>query len=468
MDMVSKDDVLSKHQILENISQSVIVIDLEGIVLYWNNASERIFGYTKEEMLNKPISKIYPSFARDKLENDLEKSREGKEIRGQWRSITKAGSVIWIDLQTKPLKNEEGEIVAIIASAYDIQQLKEVEKELEENKAKAQAILETTVDGIVTINTEGQILSFNQAASKIFGYSEKEIIGQNVSELMPDPHYSEHQNYLKRYLETGKKHIIGERRELSGKRKDGSIFPMELSVSEVKWNGSRIFTGVINDITERRRLEREILKISEEERRRLGQDLHDGLGQMLTGIGLISQNLARKLKSNGIPGADEVQEISDLIKEADEYAKTLAHGLVHVDVEEGLKDALGHLCKQAQKFFKVKCSFECDYDKKINNTMTKLNLYRIAQEAISNAVKHGKATNVDVVLSTKNGILKLEIIDDGIGFSKATNREESKNKGKGMGIRIMGYRSNMMSGQLEIEENDNHTHIICSIPFVNI
>jgi len=461
-------DVLNEHGILENISQSVIVIDLNGIVMYWNKASEQTFGYAREEMIHEPISKIYPEFARDKLGDDLERLRAGEEIKEQWKSLTKGGEILWIDLQAKPLENEDGEITAIIASAYNIQKLKEVEIELEERKAQAQVILETTVDGIVTMDEKGKILSFNKAASRIFGYSEEEAVDKNINILMPEPHHSNHEKYLERYKETGEKRIIGLSRELSGKHKDGTVFPLELSVSEVTWRGNRIFTGVINNITERRRLENEILRVSEEERQRLGQDLHDGLGQMLTGIGLISQNLARKLKSNGIPGSDEVQEISDMIKEADEYAKTLAHGLVHADVEEGIKEALGHLCKQANKFFKVDCEFNCDFEDKIQNTMTRVNLYRIAQEAISNAAKHGNAEHVDVQLEMANGVLRLEIIDDGVGFSKTLGSKGSENKGKGMGIRIMGYRSNMMSGHFDIKEINNHTHVICSIPLENI
>jgi len=456
--------ILSEHQILESISQSVIVVDLDGIVMYWNKASEDIFGYTKDEMIGQPLSNIYPDFAKEKLENDLKGLRDGKEIRGHWRSITKNSGVIWIDLKTKAIKNEGGQTIAVVASACNIQQLKEVEQELEENKVKAENILETTVDGIVTSDEEGRILSFNQAASDIFGYTEEEIVGKKVSILMPEPHASKHNQYMKYYRDTGKPKVIGLRRELTGKRKDGTIFPLELSVSEVKWDDSKLFTAVINDITERRRLEREILRVSEEARKRLGQDLHDGLGQMLTGIGLISQNLARKLKSNAIPGADEIQEISDMIKEADEYAKSLAHGLIHVDVEEGINQALMQLCKQAQKFFQVNCNFVSDFNSDIYNSMTKTNLYRIAQEAISNAVKHGKAENIEVLLSNENGIVKLEIIDDGVGFSKTTNR----NPKKGMGVRIMGYRSNVMSGNLDIEEIDNRTHVICSIPIDNI
>lgn len=461
---MNKTNIPSGQKILDSISQSVIVVDLDGNVMLWNQASEEIFGYSKGEMIGRPLSNIYPDFAKEKLEKDLKKLKKGEEIRGQWRSLTKNNGVIWIDLKTKALKNKEGKTVAVVATACNIQQLKEVEKELEQNKVKAQAILETTVDGIVTSDEDGKILSFNQAASDIFGYTEEEVIGKKVNMLMPEPHASEHDKHLKRYVETGEKRVIGERRELTGKRKDGSIFPIELSVTEVKWDNSQLFTAVINDITERRRLEQEILRVSEEARKRLGQDLHDGLGQMLTGIGLISQNLARKLKSNAIPGADEVQEISDMIKEADEYAKSLAHGLIHVDVEEGINPALSQLCQQAQKVFKVNCNYNSNFKSDIFNSMTKTNLYRIAQEAISNAVKHGKAENINVMLSAEKSMLRLEVVDDGVGFSKSANR----NPKKGMGIRIMGYRSNVMSGNLTIEERGNKTHIICSIPTDNI
>lgn len=448
-------------QILEHITQCVIKTNLDGIVTYWNKASEQIFGYTKEEMLNQSLSKIYPTVAEEQFLDDLRQLRKGKEVQGQWKSMTKDGSIVWIDVHARPLTDEAGEPEAIVASAHDIQDLIEIEKELEESKAQAQAILETTVDGIITADNNGHILSFNQSASKIFGYKEAEILGENVKMLMPEPHRSKHDSFLERYKETGEDRIIGYRRELTGKRRDGTVFPMELSVSEVQWNGQRIYTAVVNDISERRRLEKEILRISEEERRSLGQDLHDGLGQMLTGISLISQNLARKLKSNGIPGADEVQEISNLIKEADEYAKALAHGLVHVDFEEeGLQAALRQLSDQAKKFFNVRCTFTnyCDY--KIDNNIQAMHLYRIAQESISNAVKHGQAENIEIILNNNDGRIKLTVIDDGMGF------EETKkhNKKRGMGIHIMKYRANMLSGHLEIKEVDSKTHIVCSIP----
>ena len=305
-------------------------------------------------------------------------------------------------------------------------------------------------------------MSFNQAASRIFGYNNDEVLGANINMLVPNPNKFNKTGFFEQYAETTSESFGGYRRELTGKRKNGSLFPMEVSVSEVQWNGSRIYTGVVNDISERRRLEKEILRISEEERRNLGQDLHDGLGQMLTGISLISQNLARKLRSNGIAAADEVKEISNLIKEADEYAKALAHGLVHVDFEEErLQAALTQLANQAKKFFNVSCEFNNSCSNKIYNNMQAMHLYRIAQEAISNAVKHGNADNIWIKLSDGQGRIRLSVTDDGVGFS---NKNVNKKK-KGMGIHIMKYRANMLSGHLEIKVTEqNQSSIVCDIP----
>ncbi|MEL7834752.1 PAS domain S-box protein [Fodinibius sp. Rm-B-1B1-1] len=450
------------REVLEHISQCVITTDLNGIVTYWNRGCEQIFGYDRMEMINKSLSKIYPFVAEEQFHHDLEMLRSGEEVRGQWKSITKYGEIIWIDVHAKPLFDKQGNPKAVIASAHDIGPLKAVEKELEESKAQAQAILETTVDGIITIDKYGEIMSFNYSASRIFGYSEDEATGINIKNLVAEPHGKDPINHLDKYQSN---EVVGYRRELSGKRKNGSVFPMELSVSEVDWEGSQIYTVVVNDISDRRQLEKEILRISEEERRSLGQDLHDGLGQMLTGIYLISKNLAQKLETNDLPGHKEIQEISDMVKEADEYAKVLARGLVYVDMKkEGLNAALKQLAGQVEKLFNITCSVNMKEDININNDMQGMHLYRIAQESISNAVKHGKANNIEIGLNKKNGSLQLSIKDNGIGFAKS--QEEKKESG--MGIHIMRYRANMLSGRLEIfETGDQKTNVVCSIPFNN-
>lgn len=307
------------------------------------------------------------------------------------------------------------------------------------------ALFETTVDGIIIIDSRGIIQSYNRAAASIFGYAADEVIGRNVSMLMPTPHREQHDDYLNNYLRTGHARIIGIGREVNGLRKDGSSFPMDLAVSEVRKHEDVFFTGVVRDITERRRLESEILRISEQERRRIGQDLHDGLGQMLTGIGLITQNLARQMEAQGSELAGELFEITQLVRDADQLARNLARGLVQVELEgDGLLASLRTLCSNAERMFDVTVTLESEGDITLDDSGMASNLYRIAQEAISNAVKHGRATSIDVRIRKRGHMVELAVEDDGVGFPKKLSSD------RGMGVDIMGYRARVIGGSLSI------------------
>ena len=334
------------------------------------------------------------------------------------------------------------------------------ETALRESEARARAIVETTVDGIITIDIDGNIESFNRAAENIFGYAADEVIGKNIRMLMPSPYREEHDGYLRGYQESGRRQIIGIGREVSGLRKDGTIFPMELAVSEVRLAGRSIFTGIVRDITERRRLEKEILEISEQERRRIGQDLHDGLGQMLTGITLITQNLAKKVKNEGLPVAEDLFEITDLVKEADQHARGLARGLVPVELDaKGLAAALRRFAAHAERLFGITCTFEeVGWTLFYDNTAA-THLYRISQEAVSNAVKHGRASKVTIRLASGEEQIRLRIQDNGVGMPDVLPEN------RGMGVRIMQHRAHMIGGTLEIRRAaSGGTVIVCTVP----
>lgn len=319
------------------------------------------------------------------------------------------------------------------------------EQALRESEAKARAIVETTVDGVITIDRQGRIESFNQAAESIFGYRAEEVIGQNVKVLMPSPYHEEHDGYMRSYRETGRRKIIGIGREVTGRRKDGSTFPMDLAVSEVQLGDRRIFTGIVRDITERRQLEKEILDITEQERRRIGQDLHDGLGQMLTGIGLLCQNMTRQLERRKVSEAEEAAEITDLVKEADQYARDLARGLTPVDLEaSGLVAALRRLVANAERLFDIECAFDEVGSALVHDGTTATHMYRIAQEAVSNAVRHGQAKRIKISLAAGAEQIRLRVQDDGVGFS------DMEHEGPGMGIHIMRYRARIVGGTLDI------------------
>ncbi len=319
---------------------------------------------------------------------------------------------------------------------------------LRDSAERLRAILETAVEGIITIDERGIIESFNQAAEQIFGYKAKEVIGKNVSLLMPSPHREQHDAYIGNYLRTGHAKIIGIGREIVARRKNGTVFPMDLSVSEVRLADRRLFTGFIRDITERKRLEKEILEISEREQRRIGQDLHDGLCQHLAGIELMSQVLEQKLARRSKDAAARAGDIAKNVREAIRHTRLLARGLSPVTLEsEGLMSALQELALNTQKIFGVTCRFDCDPPVLVRDYPTATHLFRLAQEAVSNAIKHGKAKRILIRLKDEGGRITLSIVDSGLGFPVKIP------KSKGMGLRIMQSRAGMIGGTLAIERN---------------
>ena len=178
--------------------------------------------------------------------------------------------------------------------------------------------------------------------------------------------------------------------------------------------------GAAVDITEQKRLERQIQEISEQEKRRIGQDLHDGLGQYLTGIAFMSRLLQRKLAEKALPEAAEAEKIATLVNKTVFQARDLARGLCPVELENnGLHAALQDLSCTTEKLFNVSCTVESDADVRIGDNNTALHLYRIAQEAINNAIKHGKSQRIVVALARAANTISLAISDDGMGLPKS-------------------------------------------------
>lgn len=323
-----------------------------------------------------------------------------------------------------------------------------IEQKLRESEASARSILRTTVDAIITIDEQGTIRTFNRAAEKLFQFSATEVIGKNVHMLMPDPYHTEHDGYIENYHQSGNRKIIGIGREVTGQRKDKTTFPMYLAVSEVNVNDQRFYTGIVRDITEQRRLEQEVLRISEHERHRIGQDLHDGLGQMLTGITLINRSIATSLKEENHPLAMDAEEITEQIRNADHYARNLSRTLIPVELDSsGLVTALQRLAENAEKLFNIRCTLENAISLKFDDPTAITHLYRIVQEATSNAVKHGNASEVMISMEKKPGKIIVQIEDNGTGFSNEWEKE------RGLGVRIMQYRSNLIGANLEIGQS---------------
>jgi signal transduction histidine kinase len=217
-------------------------------------------------------------------------------------------------------------------------------------------------------------------------------------------------------------------------------------------------TGI--DITERKRLEAEILKISEQQQQRIGQDLHDGICQQMAGIELMSQVLQQNLAEKSRAAADQAALIGERVRDTISETRRLARGLCPVVLEsEGLMAALSELAASTERATKGRCRFQCKTPVLIGDHAVATHLYRIAQEAVSNALRHGHGSRIDILLSSTPGHLALTVRDNGVGLPEDALRRN------GMGLRVMSYRAGMIGGTLAVQRagRKGGTTVVCSV-----
>ncbi|MGN6369208.1 MAG: PAS domain-containing sensor histidine kinase [Phycisphaerae bacterium] len=431
---------------------ALFMIDLDGNVVSWTTGAERIKGYTAAEVIGKNHAMFYTHEDRAAgapLEALKVAKAEGRHLSEGWR-LRKDGTKFWAEVLTSALRQPDGSLRGFAKIVRDATHRMNLQTRLEHaaqsNEAQVRAILEAAVDAIITIDRRGNIETFNKAAQKMFGYDPDEVVGRNVAMLMPQPYKSEHDSYMNNYMRTGKKKIIGIGREVAALKKDGTIFPIELAVSEVRVGSDLAFTGIIRDVTERKRLEKEILEISEREQRRIGQDLHDGLCQQLTGIAFLMQALQQKLAATDTAEAQQASQISSLLKEAVTQARNLSHGLYPVDPQpDGLMVALRELAATVRSVFNIDCTFRCPAAVMIADNSIATHLYRIVQESVQNSIRHGKASIVTIeLLTTRNGV-QLSVSDNGVGLPAGEQLRP------GMGLRTMNHRAHVVGAKFNID-----------------
>jgi PAS domain S-box-containing protein len=236
---------------------AVYLLDTEGRVISWNTGAERIKGYQQREVLGQHIALFYTPEDREAgvPERSLRAAVTQGHCRTEGQRVRKDGSHFWAEVVITALRDEAGVLRGFSQFTRDISRRKRAEQTLLETTQRLRAILETAVDGIITIDERGRIQGVNPATTRLFGYAPEELIGQNVSILMPEPYRGGHDGYMEHYLHTGERKVIGIGREVHGRRKDGSVFPLELSVSETLLPQGRLFTGLVRDITARKRAE---------------------------------------------------------------------------------------------------------------------------------------------------------------------------------------------------------------------
>jgi two-component system CheB/CheR fusion protein len=416
-----------------------------------------IYGVSSVDGLEHGMALVHPEDRgrhRQTLANAVE---HGTPYHSVFRIIRPDnGQVVWLDERAVPVTDSAGHFMALSGVVVDITERKAAEQALRDKEERLQAILDTAMDAIITIDHRGIIQSANATTAKMFGYTIAEMVGQSVNMLMASPHREAHDRQMARYLQTGEKHVIGITREVDARRKDGTVFPTELSVSEIKH--LKLFTGIHRDLTERKQLERDVVETASLEQRRIGQDLHDSVAQELTALNMVARDLAETLQTDPAKTSQLVDRMDQGLQRAQRELRTVLRGLLPVAVDSaGLMASLADLAGRTQQEGKVNCVFDCPEIVSVAENLTATQLYLIAQEAVYNAVKHAQARTVRITLQADGGLI-LTVQDDGIGMPDRPAENE------GLGVRIMRNRAAIIGAKLTIAAAEpSGTVVSCSL-----
>ncbi|QDU49121.1 PAS domain S-box protein [Gimesia panareensis] len=343
------------------------------------------------------------------------------------------------------------------SSIKRILQNQNVSSELLQTQAQLKAIVDTAIEGVITINRSGLIQSFNPAAEKMFGYQAHEILNQNISLLTPDPIRVVHDQYITRYLETGKGSIIGSRRELMARRRDGSLFPIEISVTDLPQFG--LFAGIVGDISERKQAEqkqedltRAVAVAAQQERRQLADILHDHLQQVLVGV-RIHLDIAKNDTTDDFIKQTLVRA-DELLNQGIEITRSLTAELNPVVLhEEGLVTALEWLSHNMRERYNLNVTLDLDRRADPQNDTTKVALYECIRELLFNVVKHSETTEARVCMSLlPENKIEIVVSDNGVGFD-TQQLDHQISDASGIGLSNIEFRLSLIKGKFRLQSS---------------
>ena len=402
-------------------------------------------------------SRVHPQ-DRARLDANARALLEGSDnaTDSDYRVQSSEGHWRWVNVRTRVIeRGPNGAARRMVGACIDVDARRRAEQVLHTQAV----ILETMREAVILIDMDGLVEFTNPAFDRMFGREPGAILGTSVFTLL---NRRRHHSPPLPAIEAALRRWNGRtgNRDVLFRRGDGSGFVGQAIAATIELGGAKKSLVVIQDVSERKELEREIIEIANRERRRLGSDLHDGLGQELTGISLMLRGLAKRLNPEARCEAPEVDEIIGLVNHAIQTARTMAVGLSLVTFAHGgLLAALESLTNWSQQNYGIEVRLRLLLRSPLVVTeATATHLYLIAQEAITNAVKHGRARLITVTLGTNRSIVMLTVTDDGIGIPTPLHNT-------GMGVKIMEYRAGMIGGSVQLKRcQGGGTRMRCVCP----
>lgn len=445
------------RQLIGAVAEFVFVVDRGLRVLIANRGmGER----TAKQLEGTLITDFFPESLQARALSTMHRVLATGQVDGYATETDGSdGQSRHFDVRVSPLRSEQKIVGLALVTTETTEQVR-----AERAIATQARMIESMLEGVAVINEQGVIEITNPAFDTLFGYRRGELIGRNMAQLAGWP-FEQPERWQQLPAKQGRSMQV----EFDGRRADASHFAASGVLSRFEVVGRNHSLLVLQDVSERKQLERAILQAVSREQYRIGNDLHDGLGQELTGIALMLRGLAGKVTTEYPSILPEIEGITRLVNSSIESTRALARGLSPVNLERGgLSDALEGLAMHASELYNV--SVSCTHRvKTIRPLSAELanHLYRIAQEAVRNAVRHGQARSIRLHLHGARAKVRLTITDDGVGMpADAVDAP-------GMGLKIMRYRARILGGEVRFERGTPDvtakgtkpgTRIVCECP----
>lgn len=437
----------AQHQgLFENATTGVVFIDSAGVITDVNRCFARLLGRPKSRLLGEALLDFCTEATRGVAAQQLERAAADPRRRRTFELILQRENGQEVHMQVAPtyFLDPEGQPAGGVIVFTDITSQKQAVQNLWQKSQFYEALFRDASVMILILDAQGVIRGVNRATERISGFSSEELCGQVLWKLYNlEPSQAELARDRFEQLLSGETDYVAD--PIRFHRKNGSICHAEAQTSILHRPDGRPdgFVSTAIDVTERMRLESELVRVVEDEQTRIGNDLHDGLGQMLTGaaamLEMLNQNLEGRLRQDG-------ERVYEILRETVREARRISHGLSPAAVRNrGLAGGLLLLAEHANAAGQIQCITDIDTSVRALDATQETHLYRIAQEALSNAIRHAKSDLAKITLVRHAGNCMLEVRDRGVGF------DPNGSKSDGIGLRVMRHRANIIGARLSID-----------------